>query len=138
MKYNPIKGQSLINRDSLNSGELQHRYRLSHQDISKYINCNSTFHATQRCGLGRVFLFIDYLQFQSLVNSITKQVVAQLGKQLVSYFSDLQERINVEQLVPQFIHISFRQKLAKLLPEKFQLSLPSIGKIEAELGWNNE
>ncbi|MCK5154506.1 MAG: hypothetical protein KAQ93_09135 [Spirochaetales bacterium] len=69
---------------------------------------------------------------------IAKQAVAQLGKQLVSYLSDLQERMNVEQLVPQFIHISFRQKLAKLLPEKFQLSLPSIEEIEEELGGIDE
>ena len=66
MKYNPIKGQSLISRDSLNTGELQHRYRLTHQDTSKYINCNSTLHATQRCGPGRVFLFIKEFIYRNL------------------------------------------------------------------------
>lgn len=49
-------------------------------------------------------VFFTYLQFQSIFNLITKRAVVQLGKQLVSFFPDLQESIKMEQLVPQLTH----------------------------------
>ena len=51
-----------------------------------------------------VGVFFTYFQLQSIFNLITKRAVVQLGKQLVSFFPDLQESIKMEQLVPQLTH----------------------------------
>jgi hypothetical protein len=101
-----------------------------------YNRNNSTLHATQRCGPGRVFFFINIQRVvtkesclslnphprpfsqrekgekynYSSGDLIATQVVAQIGKQLVSLITDLQKSIKMEQLIPQFIHISFRQE----------------------------
>ena len=79
--------------------------QLTHQDTSKYIYGNSTLHATQRCGLGKVFLFINRKGSSKeepfLLPSLITSIHIWEGRIMACIHNIIQKKKGVEFLSPQ-------------------------------------